>query len=64
MSRRRREDDAVITPLLLSRLLPLSAALALDTHHLESLSKSDTDDTFPEQGILGIDLIHHPALLQ
>lgn len=56
------DDDTFIA--LISHLLAVTAALALDTHHTQFLSKSDTNDVFPRQGIMGIDLIHHPALLQ
>lgn len=40
----------------------LSSTSPLDTHHLESPSEPDTDDTFSGQGISRMDLIHHPAL--
>lgn len=56
------DEDTIIA--LIPNLLPATAALAPDTHHLELQSKPDTDDTFPGQGILGINLIHHPVLLR
>lgn len=56
------DEGAIIT--LIPHFPPFNTALALDTHHLELLAMSDNDDTFPGQGILGIDLIHHTALIQ
>ena len=43
---------------------PCTAALALDTYHLELLANPDTYDSSPGQEILRIYLIHHSALLQ
>lgn len=57
------EPEVVMTRIpLYNTSLPSTATFPLDTHHLELLSKPDTDDMFPEWGIMGIDLVCHLVL--